>query len=222
MARIRTKLRVKAAEDVIRRRNRELSILPEIGKGLGARTDINELLSIVLRRSVETLGAITGYILIMNQNGDPLKKSFSTSDIEMEFPKLEGFFKTIEETHESLVIGDTRGDERWQTGQFNLLHSAVIVPMFGRNSLLGLLVLAHEQADYFESEHILLLQAIASQAAIAIENSRLYSNSMQEQKRLTAVLEHAAEAILMFDTQGKLCLLNPEGEEIIYRFHRKP
>jgi CheY-like chemotaxis protein len=218
MARIRTKLRVKAAEDVIRRRNRELSILPEIGKGLGARTDINELLSIVLRRSVETLGAITGYILIMNQGGAPLKKSYSTSDIEMEFPKLEGFFKTIEETHESLVISDTRGDERWQAGQFNLLHSVVIVPMFGRNSLLGLLVLAHEQADYFESEHLLLLQAIASQAAIAIENSRLYSNSMQEQKRLTAVLEHAAEAILMFDTQGNLCLLNPEGKKLFTDF----
>ena len=32
MARIRTKLRVKEAEDVIRRRNRELNLLPEIGK----------------------------------------------------------------------------------------------------------------------------------------------------------------------------------------------
>jgi catechol 2,3-dioxygenase-like lactoylglutathione lyase family enzyme len=43
LARIRTKLRVKAAEDVIRRRNRELSLLPEIGKDLSARLNINEL-----------------------------------------------------------------------------------------------------------------------------------------------------------------------------------
>ena len=219
MARIRTKLRVKAAEDIIRRRNRELSILPEIGKGLSARTDINELLSIVLRRSVETLGAISGYILILNPGNPPLKKSYSTSDIEMEFPRLESFIKTIEETRESVIISDTRGDERWQVGQLNLLHSAVVVPMFGRNTLLGLLVLAHEQAEYFESEHLLLLQAIASQAAIAIENARLYTNSTQEQKRLAAVLKFAAEAILMFDEQGKLCLLNPEGEKLFTDFN---
>ena len=42
MARIRTKLRVKEAEDVIRRRNRELNLLPEIGKELSARTDIKD------------------------------------------------------------------------------------------------------------------------------------------------------------------------------------
>src|SRR5687768_5608001 len=42
MARIRTKLRVKEAEDVIRRRNRELSLLPEIGKELSARFDIKD------------------------------------------------------------------------------------------------------------------------------------------------------------------------------------
>ena len=53
MARIRTKLRVKETEDVIRRRNRELNLLPEIGKGLSARTNISELVSVLLRRCVE-------------------------------------------------------------------------------------------------------------------------------------------------------------------------
>jgi CheY-like chemotaxis protein len=174
MARIRTKLRVKEADDVIRRRNRGLSILPEIGKEIGARTDINVLLDFVLRRSVETLGAISGYAFIVNPDGTHLKKSYSASDIEFDFPKLEGFLKNIEETRQGLIISDTRQDERWQAGQINLLHSALIAPMFGRNSLLGLLVLAHENEDYFASEHLLLFQAIANQAAISMENIQLY------------------------------------------------
>ena len=57
-AQIHAKLRVKESEDIIRKRNRELSVLPEIGKELSARLDLNELLSIILRRSVETLGAL--------------------------------------------------------------------------------------------------------------------------------------------------------------------
>ena len=39
-----------------------------------------------------------------------------------------------------------------------------------------------------------------------------------EQKRLSAVLQHAAEAILMFDAQGKLSLLNPAGEKLFTDF----
>jgi signal transduction histidine kinase/DNA-binding response OmpR family regulator len=220
-ARIRAKLRTKAFEDAMRRRNRELSILPEIGKELSARLNINELLSIVLRRSVETLGAISGYIFIINPGGAPLKKSYSASDIEMEFPKLDAFLGEIEENRQGLIVSDTRKDKRWQAGQINLLHSAVIVPMFGRNTLLGLLVLAHENENYFESEHLLLLQAIASQAAIAIENAQLYEDVAQQQKRLSAVLQSAAEAIFVFDAEGRLNLLNPAGEKLFTDFNAR-
>ena len=90
-------------------------------------------------------------------------------------------------------------------------HAIVIVPMFGRLGLLGLLVLAHEQSGYFRLEHRLLLQAIAGQAAIAVENAQLYSSAAREQQRMAAVLEKAADAILMFDADGKLSLLNPAG-----------
>jgi len=72
-ARIRTKLRVKVAEDLIRRRNRELSLLPEIGKELSARLNINELSDIVLRRTVETLGAMVGHLIILDPSA-PLRK----------------------------------------------------------------------------------------------------------------------------------------------------
>ncbi len=221
MARIRTKLRVKEAEDVIRRRNRELGILPEIGRELSARLNISELVTIVLRRSVETLGAISGHILIMNPGGVPVKKSYSTSDIEMDFPKLDGFLESIQESRQGLIIGDTLKDERWQAGQVNLLHSVVIVPMFGRNTLLGLLVLAHEDENYFAPEHLLLLQAISGQAAIALENARLYADVAKEQQRLSAVLQSAANAILMFDGDDCLKLLNPAGEKLFTDYETK-
>ncbi|MCA2001822.1 MAG: response regulator [Chloroflexi bacterium] len=219
MARIRTKLRVKDAEDAIRRRNRELNLLPEIGKELSARTDIGELASVLLRRCVETLGAISGHILIMNADGKELKKSYTRLEIDIAFPNLNGFLNEMAERRQGLVIPDTQKIEGWAAeGQVNLLHSAVIVPLHGRKELLGALALTHEQEDYFNLDHLLLLQAIASQAAIAAENARLYADMAQEQKRLAAVLQHAAEAILMFDAQGRLVLLNPAGEKLFTDF----
>ena len=212
-ARIRTKLRVKEAEDVIRRRNRELSLLPEIGKELSARLDMNELSDIVLRRTVETLGAMVGHLIILDPRA-PLHKKYSLSSAESQLPPLNEIVAQIREMRQSLLIADAQNHADWETLPEDPARSAVVVPMFGRLDLLGLLILTHEQAGYFNIEHQLLLQAIASQSAIAVENAQLYRNVSQEQQKLNAVLQSAADAILMFDAENCLSLLNPAGEKL--------
>ena len=217
-ARIRAKLRTKSFEDAIRRRNRQLSMLPEIGKDLSARLDINELTSVVLRRTVEMLGAIMGHIVLLDPH-HPVQKTYNTSAAAvMETPNFSGFLKEINESRESILVADVHNDSRWQRLDNDPTCSAVIVPMFGRSSLLGLLVLTHEKTNYFQMEPMLLLQAIASQASIAIENAFLYEGVSQQQKRLSAVLQSADEAIFMFDTEGRLSLLNPAGEKLFTDF----
>ncbi len=216
-ARIRTKLRVKESEDAIRRRNRELSVLPEIGKELSARLDIDELLSIALRRSVETLGAILGHITILNGE-KPLQKTYQASPASFndkaQFPQLAGFLKQIEETRQGLIIDDIQNDPRWQAIPEDPTCSAVILPMFGRNDLLGLLVLAHEKSNYFKPDHLILLQAIASQASIAVENAQLYASLARERERLDGILQAAVHAAMLFDADRQLTCLNLAGEKL--------
>ncbi len=78
LARIRTRLRVKEAEDIIRRQNKELNLLPEIGRDLSARLDVNELTDVVLHRTVETLGALLGHIILLAPKG-PLTRTYRFS-----------------------------------------------------------------------------------------------------------------------------------------------
>ena len=144
--------------------------------------------------------------------------SLSPSDTTNEMPLSERLLKHMSRSHQGLIIQDSHNDPLWDAGKNTSIRSAVIVPLYGRHDLLGLLMLAHETEKYFNMDHLLLLQAIASQAAIAIENAHLYADMAQEQKRLAAVLNHAAEAILMFDGQGKLSLLNPAGEKLFTDF----
>lgn len=217
MARIRTKLRVKQAEDEIRRRNRELSLLPEIGKELSARLDIKDLANVLLKRTVETFGANQGTLLIINESGTAQKNhlfSLPEGFIKENTINVDQIINTLKQDGHGFIIDDTHNDPRWYANTDNLIHSAVIVPLSGRHGLLGLLALTHEMDHYFNLEHLLLLQAIASQAAIAIENASLYSNVVKEQRRLSAILQNAAEAILMFDEEGHLSLMNPIGEKI--------
>jgi signal transduction histidine kinase/DNA-binding response OmpR family regulator len=224
-ARIRTKLRVKQAEDVIHRRNRELTLLPEIGKDLSARLNLDELTDLVLRRTVETLGAETGHIILLNAKG-PLHKEYqiSTSDAptsNAQLPPLNDLLEQIKETREGILIEDTRNDARWHSSTDDPAHSVVIVPMFGRLALMGLLVLVHEQAGYFTMEHQLLLQAITSQAAIAVENAGLYTEMAREQQKLAAILQSAADAIMMFDADACLSMLNPAAEKLFSDYETK-
>ena len=225
LARIRTKLRVKAAEDVIRQRNKELSVLPEIGRELSAILDINELTDVVLRRAVETLGAIVGHIIILNPRG-PLHKQYhlptpDASDFDFQLPPLNEFLENIRDTRQGLLLEDTTKDSRWQVLPNDPTRSVIMIPMFGRHDLIGLLILTHEETNYFNLEHQLLFQAIASQAAIAVENAQLYEVLLHEQQQSAAVLEGAADAILMFDADGCLSLLNPAAEKLFTDYEAK-
>ena len=222
MARIRTKLRVKQAEDVMRRRNRELNILPEIGRELSARLDIEELSTILLKRTVETTGAILGYLVILNQAG-PFQRTYhlANAQINEEIPLPQNLIEIVDNARQGFILEDTRADKRWQGMPSEQIRSAVVVPLFGRHELLGLLILAHEEENYFGLEHMLLLQAICSQAAIAVENASLFAAVSREQKRLSAVLQSAADAILMFDKNDCLALVNPAGERLFTDYETK-
>ncbi len=224
MARIRTKLRVKQAEDVIRRRNRELNLLPEIGKELSARMDIEELSEVLLKRTVETLGAMWGHLTIFDPAG-AFKKTYriaGAASFTSESPVLiDNLIDPIESAHQGLIIEDIQLDPRWRSMSDEPTRSAVAVPLFGRHELLGLLILSHETPRYFTLDHLLLLQAIASQAAIGVENAQLYASMARERQKFAAVLQNAGDAILMFDTEQRLNLLNPAGQKLFTDYEAK-
>ena len=198
LARIRTRLRVKEAEDVIRRRNRELNLLPEIGRELSARLDVTDLADIILRRTVETLGAFMGQLILI-EGAELIQYTHQVSSdnhvsFSSELPDLQPLIKQLQENRQGLVIDDTSKDLRWPMN--NAACAMVIVPILGRSDLLGLLALAHEQTKYFKQEHMLLLQALASQAAIAIENARLFGRIESMQRELSSsILNNIAKPL---------------------------
>jgi len=173
LARIRTKLRSKETEDAIRRRQKEFSVLPEIGREFSARKDLDELAEVILRRTVETLGAGVGHIFIIKPQGalhqDYCISTPAASLPQIQLPPLTAMLNQIGEAHQGLIIQDLRSDPFWQNAPVEPFRSVLIVPLLGRFNLIGLLVFLHEKSGYFNPDHQLLLRAIASQAAIGVE-----------------------------------------------------
>jgi CheY-like chemotaxis protein len=178
LARIRTRLRVKETEDLTRLRNKELNLLLEIGRQLGGNKNVDELNNLVLRRTVETLGALLGHIIFLTPDAPSNKCYFFSASAPLasqaQLPDLTALLTEVNETSQGIILDDVHKDSRWQVAPDDPTRSVIIVPMVGRLGLLGLIVLAHEKTGYFRLDHQPLLQAIAGQAAIAVENAQFH------------------------------------------------
>jgi CheY-like chemotaxis protein len=177
-ARIRTKLRIKETEDTLRQRNRELSLLPEFSRELSLYTNVNDIIQILLKRTSETFGALGAQYNVL----DKKKKNIATQNVSFSTDENKDFtfalhselINHLEYSHLGVVIQDIRKNNVWGNQISTVVCSALVVPLFGRDELLGVLTLTHEQCGFFTQEHLLLLQAIAAQSAIVIENIQLY------------------------------------------------
>jgi two-component system, NtrC family, sensor kinase len=85
--------------------------------------------------------------------------------------------------------------------------TALSVPVLAGERVLGVLNAAKVRAGrpFTDADQELLL-LLAGQAAIAIENARLYSRVAQSEERYRALLHHANDAVLLFDVAGRKIL----------------
>ena len=219
--RIMARLKLKRLEDDLRQRNRELSLLPEIGQDLSARLDLAELAEILLERLVVKLGADGGQLIIFQKDGKVFHESFgkwgfSDADKGKAIAQMlsEGAEARIIADRQGGIIQDTTRSPNWLQTLNYPTRSALIVPLLGREDVLGVITLVHESRRYFKPSHLYIVEAIASQAAIAIENAHLSEAINQERRRLSAVLNNVADAILMTDQRGALQIVNPAGNRL--------
>jgi signal transduction histidine kinase/DNA-binding response OmpR family regulator len=221
-ARVRAKLRVKQIEDELRRRNRELSLLPQIGRELSACLNIEDLAGVILKHTVPSAAATDGHLVIKQPDGGVFHKTYlpPVNDAghwgaAQQRLVAEGLMAQVSASGESLLIEDTHAAPFWLQEPNAPTRSAAVVPLLGYGGVLGALLLYHTQPGYFQPDHLTLLQAIASQAAIAVENAQLFTLIEEEQRRSAAVLRAAADAILVLDPQERLCMLNPAGRQLL-------
>jgi CheY-like chemotaxis protein len=173
-ARIRTRLRVKRAQDTMRYRNQELTLLLEISNELHGSLLPGEIASILLTRSMKKLGANQGSLLLLNSVGELSEKYQEPSTESMELERLVSgeLLNQIKEKQQGVLIEDTQQEARFPSAAGASIRSALVVPLMDRQNFFGILALAHEQEDWFTFENLHLLQAISNQASYAFERAR--------------------------------------------------
>ncbi|MBM4422690.1 MAG: GAF domain-containing protein [Chloroflexi bacterium] len=109
-------------------------------------------------------------------------------------------YREMMETGKALVIPDVRHHDGWVMGRgIEWIRSYVGVPIVAKGHTIGFLNLDSATPDFFDQTHAERLQAFADQAAIAIENARLFA-ATERQTRQLSLLNSVTRATLEAST----------------------
>lgn len=95
-----------------------------------------------------------------------------------------------------------------RTASFGML-SGVGLPLLIKETALGVLFIFRNYQGDFSANDKALLQHFADQAAIAVQNAKLYTQVNQEKQRLDALLDSAADGILILSPDHRVERANP-------------
>ncbi len=89
------------------------------------------------------------------------------------------------------------------------------VPMLYGNRVIGMIALDKREPAFYTEEHAHIAMAFAAQAAVAIENARLFSTVQEQAQRIQRILDVMPEGVVLFDAEFRVSALNPRGQEYL-------
>jgi PAS domain S-box-containing protein len=108
---------------------------------------------------------------------------------------------------------------RYASNTRGLPESAITVPLVFGEHVLGVLAVYSYQADAFDENDVLLLEAIAGQTSMAIANlrksDRLDAQIQRRISELETILASMADALLIVDAGGRIVRLNHAARQLL-------
>ena len=198
-------------EQRVEERTREFSTLLEVSSSVTSTLDLRTLLGLILDQ-LKVVADYSGASLLTLDQGDLVIVEVRGASaaggpvVGVRFPVVSGTpIADLFAERRTVIIADVRDDsvlaqayrgavrDRMDTPGFSYVRSWMGVPMVLNGEVTGVLSLSHVQPDYYSRHHASLTMAIANQAAVAIENARLYEQArniaaMEERQRLAREL----------------------------------
>ncbi|MBO0737481.1 MAG: GAF domain-containing protein, partial [Alphaproteobacteria bacterium] len=201
-ARLLGELRARTAD--LGRSVDELKMLSEVGQAISSTLDLRAVLSTILTRSVGLTGADAGAIFRYSQAGRAFRlveavgwdEALSRAVRQLNVAEAETALGEAAAHQAPFQIPDLINrpsaplrDAAVATG----LRSVLIVPLVGPQRLLGALVLQRRATGEFPSETVRLMQTLASQSVLAIQNARLFREIADKSEQLALASQHKSQ-----------------------------
>jgi adenylate cyclase len=197
-------------------------ILLDVMRALSSELDLDSLLSLIMAETARALEAERASLFLRDPDtGELVFRVTQDAELrETRIPPGVGIAGSVALTGELVNISDAYADPRFnqevdrQSG-FRT-RTILCVPLPGEGgTVAGALQALNKEGGVFTTQDEEMLQAVASQSAIAIRNAKLYADVVQMKNYNESILRSMAAGVLSIDGQGRITTANPAVGRIL-------
>ena len=188
--------------------------------------DLPQLQNIVVEKIGQIMRIDRVSLLLLDQEGEeyrnvstypPDKNSSQARDIQINSPAC----KRLIEKQQILILDELsrvlEGEEikAWEQ-DFHILSSRLLIPLICRGKLIGILSLGSKlKSGIYSDDDINLLEAIANEAALALENAKLYNEVLVMRDNYEMILQQMDSGVIAANPEGTVVTFNSRAGEIL-------
>ena len=205
----------------------DLATVMRISQAVSSEIELDRLIDMVMRVAIEHAGAERGVLILPAGAGFRVEaEAVTRSDaVDVSLQRVElspqrlpmSVFQYVVRTKEALLLNDagTQGApdaEPYFTD--NASRSILCLPLLKQARLTGVLYLEnHLAADVFTPSRLAVLKLLASEAAISLENARLYEELQEREARVRRLFNSNIIGIFIWNLDGRIL----DGNEAFLR-----
>jgi signal transduction histidine kinase len=192
-------------------RVRQRDYLLEISRAITQELNLDNLLARILKLSAEMLAGQAGLIALREDNGGwTIAVSHGIRSAFLEYLQTRlGEVTTYDDPALSEIPEINRLFQELTRSATQGLLTGVGLPLIARKQVIGVIFVFRNYAGRFSSNDRALLQSFADQAAIAVHNAQLYTQVSREKQRMDALLDSAADGIIILAPDHIIERCNP-------------
>jgi PAS domain S-box-containing protein len=198
-------------------RVRQRDYLLEISRAITQELDLDSLLARILRISAEMLAGQAGIIALRKDLGGwSVSASIGIGTAFLRY--LESLLGSLpnQEDPNLFALHEINRVVQELTRVASLgLFTGVGLPLIAREKVIGVIFIFRNYQGIFSSNDRALLQSFADQTAIAVHNAQLYTQIRREKQRLDALLDSAADGILILAPDHRIERCNPAFARLV-------
>lgn len=201
--------RVAGLEKQLAAHQTRLHGMQDISSAIGSTLNLDRLLDLIMNKITQLMEADRSTLWLIDQETRELWSKVALGSGEIRIPMSEGLAGWVASTGQSINLKDAYKDSRFNQdvdrGTGYRTTSMLCMPMRNhRSEITGVVQVLNKSDGYFGLEDEALLSTLASQAAISIENSKLYVSVIGKNIELTYAHEQLKQRISEIDLLFKI------------------
>jgi PAS domain S-box-containing protein len=191
--------------------------------------ELDKLIETLMRIAIEHAGAERGLLILLRGNTPQIEAEarFDRKTIEVTLGPTpvtpaalaESLLHTVIRTRQSVILDDASAQNPFSADEYirqEHARSVLCMPLVKQAKLIGVLYLENKLVSHvFTLARISLLELLASQAAISLENARLYSDLQEREARIRRLVDSNIIGIAIWDFQGRIIEANNAFLDIV-------